>query len=301
MIHPGRQLASKHLWQAPSLCYNTRFRFREFSLNDSQLSSLKTWFDEYVKGFYGIDSVIDANVELKEHHTRNTCGEVQAIVEAIDLSHNQRLIAETVALFHDLGRFEQFRDYRTFVDSVSLNHGCHSAHLVQKLGLLKDLPLAEQEVICTAIRLHNVKALPDGLSGDVLLYARIIRDADKMDIFRVFHHYYELLRDDPESFKANLDLPVTDDYTRSVLDNLLTRQPIAYSMLRTSTDVTLLHLQWIYDINFVASLKRIKERGHLAELVSHLPDDENIRSAVNTVFGYLDRQVASATILAAGH
>jgi hypothetical protein len=270
-------------------------------VNDSQLASLKTWFDQYVKAFYGIDTVIDANVELKDHHTRNTCGEMRYIIEAINLPHNQRLLAETVALFHDLGRFEQFRDHRTFVDAVSLNHACHSAHLVEKLGLLKELPAAEQEVITSAIRLHNVKALPADLSPEVLLMARLIRDADKMDIFRVFHHYWELLRDDPENFKANLDLPVTSEYTPSILAALLEHKPIDYGMLRTSTDVTLLHLAWIYDINFVASLKRIKERGHLAELVSHLPENADIAAAVATVFGYIDREIASGAILASGH
>jgi hypothetical protein len=270
-------------------------------LDDNLLSSLKSWFDQYVKGFYGIDSVIDANVELKEIHTRNTCGEIRAIVGAIGLPHNQQLVAETVGLFHDLGRFEQFRDYRTFVDSVSLNHGCHSAHLVQKFGLLKDLPLAEQEVIVSAIRLHNARSLPDDLSADVLLYARIIRDADKMDIYRVFHHYCELLRSDPDSLKANLDLPVSDEYTPAILKSLIERQPIAYSALRTSTDVTLLHLQWVYDINFVASLKRIKDRGHFAELVSHLPADPALKVAIDAVFGYLDRNIASGAILAADH
>jgi hypothetical protein len=270
-------------------------------VNDSQLLALKVWFDQYVKAFYGIDSVVDANVELKEHHTRNTCGEILYIVDAIDLPHNQKLLAETVALFHDLGRFEQFRQFRTFVDAVSLNHACHSAHLVEKLGLLSDLPASEREVVLDAIRLHNVKAMPADLSPEVLLYARLIRDADKMDIFRVFHHYYELLRDDPENFKANLDLPVTSDFTPTVLQSLLEHRPIDYGMLRTSTDVTLLHLAWIYDINFVASLKRIKGRGHLAELVSHLPDEAGIQAARKAVFAYIEEKLASGAILARDH
>jgi hypothetical protein len=271
------------------------------TVNDSQLLNLKNWFDHYVKAFYGIDEIIDANVELKDQHTRNTCSEMRYITGALDLPHNQCLLAETVALFHDLGRFEQFRDFRTFVDSVSLDHACHSAGLLEKLGLLADLPPEEQQVVTSAVRLHNVKALPAGLGPDVLLYTRLIRDADKMDIFRVFHHYYELLQSDPESFKANLDLPLSTDFTPSILEALLARQPIDYSMLRTSTDVTLLHLAWVYDINFVASLRRIKERGHLAELVSHLPEEKDVRAAVDEVFGYIEKKIASGSILTRDH
>jgi hypothetical protein len=299
LVNPRQNILGKIVWRVILPAF---VLWSFLTVNDSQLLSLKNWFDQYVKAFYGIDAIIDANVELKDQHTSNTCNEMRYITIALNLPHNQRLLAETVALFHDLGRFEQFRDFRTFVDSVSLNHASHSAGLVEKFGLLADLLPEEQQVITSAIRLHNVKALPARLSPEVLLYTRLIRDADKMDIYRVFHHYYDQLRNDPESFKANLDLPVTTDFTPSILNALIDRRPIDYSMLKTSTDVTLLHLAWVYDINFVASLRRIKDRGHLAELVSHLPDDNPlVKAAVKAVFDYIDERVAFGTVLAADH
>jgi hypothetical protein len=270
-------------------------------VNDKQLSDLKKWFDDYVKGFYGIDAVIDTNIELKDHHTQSTCGEMRYLTAALGLPHDQCLLGETVALFHDLGRFEQFRDYRTFVDPLSLNHACHSAHLLEKLDLLAELSPDERNIITTAIRLHNTRTLPADLSPEVLLYARLIRDADKMDIYRVFHHYDQLLREDPESLKANLGLPISSDFTPAVLNALRTRDTIDYRQLRTSTDMTLLQLAWIYDINFVASLKRIRDRGHLAELVSRLSNHPDLKAAVNTVFAYIEESIASGAILAADH
>lgn len=270
-------------------------------MNDSQLTKLKNWFDEYVKGFYGIDAVVDMNVELKDQHTRNTCGEMRYLTTEMKLPHNDCLIAETVALFHDLGRFEQFRRHRTFVDAVSVNHACHSVKLLSEMDLLAALPSQERETILTAIRLHNAKTLPADLSPEALLHARLIRDADKIDIYRVFHHYFELLRDDQESLKANLDLPVTSEFTPSILQALLDRTTIDYAQLRTSTDVTLLHLAWVYDINFVPGLRRIKERGHLAELVSHLGDHPDLAAAVKKVFAYVDERIASGSLFAADH
>jgi hypothetical protein len=268
-------------------------------VNDSELSGFKKWFDDYVQGFYDIDPVIDANVELKYQHTLHTCGEIRYLTTAMNLLHNDHLLAETVALFHDLGRFEQFRDHRTFVDAVSLNHGCHAVHLLEKLGLLAALPRQEQDMIITAIHLHNVKVIPGDLLPEVLLLTRLIRDADKMDIYRIFHHYYEQLRDDPENFKANLDLPVTSEYTPAIMKSLLGRTPIDYSALCTSTDVTILHLAWIYDINFVPSLRRIKDCGHLAELISRMPDDPDVRAAIKMVMAYIEEKIASGVNLAA--
>jgi hypothetical protein len=268
-------------------------------VNDSELAGFKQWFDDYVQGFYDIDPVIDANVELKYQHTLHTCEEMRYLTTALELPHNEHLLAETVALFHDLARFEQFRDYRTFVDAVSLNHGCHAVYLLGKLGLLAALPHQEQDMVTTAIGLHNAKVIPDDLSPEVLLLTRLIRDADKMDIYRIFHHYCEQLRDDPENFKANLDLPVTSEYTPAIMKSLLGRKPIDYSALRTSTDVTILHMAWIYDINFVPSLRRIMDRGHLAELISHMPDDPDVRTAITAVMAYMEEKIASGAILAA--
>ena len=266
-------------------------------MDDGELSRLQNWFDQYVKGFYGIDTVVDANVELKEQHTRNTCGEIRYIASELKLSRNDCLIAQTIGLFHDLGRFEQFRRFRTFVDGISLNHACYSVSLLQEMNLLANLPPEEQETVFTAIHLHNVKALPAHLAPQVLLHARLIRDADKIDIYRVFHDYSELLRDDSESLRANLGLPVTPEFTPSILCALTNRMPIDYGELRTSTDVTLLHLAWVYDINCVPGLRRIKECGHLAWLISHLPDRPELKAAAETVFAYVDRQITSGSTL----
>jgi len=292
--------SAKHLGQRAITCYTGSLNFPEScALNDSQLTELKNWFDGYVKGFYGIDKVIDANIELKDQHTRNTCVEICHIARAMDLSHNDCLIAETVGLLHDLGRFEQFRQYRTFLDAVSLNHACYSARLAEQMSLLAEVPADERDIILSAIRLHNVQALPQDLSPQMLLHARLIRDADKIDIYRVFHHYYELFRTDPESFKANLDLPLTSEFTPSILEALVNRRTIDYSQLRTSMDVTLLHLAWVYDINFVPSLRRIRDRGHLAELSASLSEHPGLRAARAAVFAYVDEKIASGGVIVA--
>ena len=292
--------SAKHLWERAIACYTGSSNVPEScAVNDSQLTELKNWFDDYVRGFYGIDKVVDANIELKDQHTRNTCVEICHIARAMDLSHSDCLIAETVGLLHDVGRFEQFRQYRTFMDSVSLNHACYSASLVEGLALLAHVPADERDIILSAIRLHNVQTLPQDLSPRTLLHARLIRDADKIDIYRVFHHYYELFRADPESFKANLDLPVTSDFTPSILDALVNRRTIDYSQLRTSTDVTLLHLAWVYDINFVPSLRRIRERGHLAELSAGLSEHPGLKAARAGVFAYVDEKIASGGAIVA--
>jgi len=44
------------------------------------------------------------------------------LAEEFGLGANQKRIAEVIALFHDIGRFEQFVRYRTYNDVKTVNH-----------------------------------------------------------------------------------------------------------------------------------------------------------------------------------
>ena len=95
-----------------------------------------------------------------------------------------------LGLLHDIGRFEQVRRYGTFLDAVSVDHAEFGADLLFKENLIERFPdegLMEgwREIAETAIRLHNKLTLPENLDPRTRTFAKILRDADKCDIFRV--------------------------------------------------------------------------------------------------------------------
>ena len=45
-------------------------------MEQEQLEKLRAWFDDYVAGFYGDDDFLNANIKLKEEHSRRTCEEM---------------------------------------------------------------------------------------------------------------------------------------------------------------------------------------------------------------------------------
>ena len=60
-------------------------------------------------------------------------------------------------------------------------------HAPWEEGLLDFLPPAERGMLTTAIRSHNKYAIdPDVVDPDTLTLCKLIRDADKVDILRVF-------------------------------------------------------------------------------------------------------------------
>ena len=91
-------------------------------MNKRDLIHLKAWFADYVSGFYANDPDYDLPITLKEAHTARVCQVITMLGKELELSGQDMLLAETMALFHDVGRFKQYAVYGTFNDRASENH-----------------------------------------------------------------------------------------------------------------------------------------------------------------------------------
>lgn len=260
-------------------------------MEQQQLEGLKKWFGDYVVGFYGDDEFVNANLKLKQDHSRRTCKEMAYLTGRLNLPDNKKRTAEAIALLHDIGRFEQFVTYRTYNDPRSVDHNLLGIEVLQKEKTLDGVEKKEKELIEKAIEYHGIKTLPENLDGDCLLFSKLIRDADKIDIFYVVTEYYKLYRDNPDKFNLELELPDEPGYSDKVVEKVLTGRQIGYDELHTLNDAKLCQLGWVYDVNFSATLKRIKQRGLLQMLVDLLPQTEDIEKVREKVFSYVDGRI----------
>lgn len=143
-------------------------------------------FQAYTAGYDLNDGMIRHKVE----HTHRVAANCERIAISLGMDGDDAAFAWFLGLLHDIGRFEQVRRYGTFIDSVSVDHAEFGADLLFKEKLIdrfpvEGLPEAELRLLETAIRLHNKLVLPDGLDVQTRRFCEIIRDADKIDIFRV--------------------------------------------------------------------------------------------------------------------
>ena len=248
------------------------------------------WFDEYVAGFYGSDEFVNENIKLKEDHSRRVCSEMQFLVDRLNLTDEQKAVARIVALFHDIGRFEQFKKYRTYNDHKSVDHSQHGLQVIRQHRLLGEIDSTTKQIIEKSIAYHNLMELPEDLSGELLLQARLIRDADKLDIFYIVIQYYKKIKQDPEAFRLEVELPDNDSYSEKVLNKVLTGQRINYRDLHNWNDMKLCQLSWIYDINFQPTFERIREKQYLQKIISILPSDSHIQALKEHVLRYVDKK-----------
>lgn len=260
-------------------------------MEQEQLQKFRAWFDDYVAGFYGDDEFVNANVKLKEEHSKRTCEEMLYLAEKLGLSDEQKRIAEVIALFHDIGRFEQFVRYRTYNDPRSVNHCLLGVEVLSETKALNGLERAEREIIEKAIEYHGRKELPQDLDGELLLFSRLVRDADKIDAYYVVTDYYRQYSEDPHGFNLEVELPNEPECSAQVVAGILRGRRIDYSILRTWNDMKLCQLGWVYDVNFAPTLERIRQRGFLKKILEFLPETTDIEKVKEKILAYVDSRI----------
>lgn len=259
-------------------------------MTGGDLSSLKKWFSDYAASFFGDNEDDNRNLQLKAEHTQNVCANIKEIAESLPLPSEKVILAETIALFHDVGRFSQYIKYRTFQDDKSVNHGLLGARILEEKNVLKNLAENAKHLIMSAVKFHNVFQMPDLKDEELILFLKLIRDADKLDILRVFINFYESPAEERASATA-FGLPDVPEYSKEILERIYNKQKVSYSSLKSVNDFKLMNLSWGYAMNFKASYKLLKERDCLNRVLRHLPATEDISIAAASVREFVEEQL----------
>ena len=255
------------------------------------LLNLSQWVSNYCRKFHLPDDADQRNIALKETHTYRVAANMCSLSSEMLKNRNKVLVAEAVGLLHDIGRFSQYAQYRTFRDNVSVNHGRLGAEVIESANILRGLPLNEQQMVIDAVRYHNALGIPDSLDPETIFFLKMIRDADKLDIWRIFADYYAKDAADRES-AAGLGLPDTPGYTHAVLACLAERRLATLASLQTLNDFKIAQLTWVYDLNFPTSFRLAADQGHIDRIISTLPNERDIVRAVSGLRRYMRERAA---------
>lgn len=253
----------------------------------SQLAGLKSWFKKYVQGFYSDDLIIQENIRLKEFHTLRVCEAILDIGGTLDLSNRDLCFAEISALLHDIGRFEQFRRYGTFSDFRSEDHADLGVKVIQESRILVAFDPNIAEMIIRLVGFHNKATLPEGEDKRFIFFLKLLRDADKADIWRVVTEYYQ-----NAGHKRNqaIELELSDNQKVSepVYEALMNRRVVDMSGLKTINDFKMLQMGWIYDLHFPRTFEIVRENRYLEKIRDSISgDSERIEEIYTRTRSYL--------------
>ncbi len=208
----------------------------------------------------------DGKIKLKIDHTYRVAAFCDRIADSLLLTGADKDIAWLLGMLHDIGRFKQIREYGTFDDSVSIDHALASVQVLFDEGNIRSFIETEKydEIIYMAIRQHNTFRLPENLSPRNRMFCDLIRDADKIDIFRV-----------------NTEIPLTviygqqaenapfEEVSKEVLEDYMQRHCVLRSKKKNAVDHVAGHASLAFELVYPISLQIACEQGYLKKLLQY--------------------------------
>ena len=141
------------------------------------MKDIMKMFNEYAKTF----DLKNKNIMGKFHHSYRVMEYGMEIADSLNLSEKEKYLVKITCLFHDIARFKQWTMYETYIDAKSFDHGDMGYQITKELFIDK-FDIKEKDAVLKAIKNHNKLKIEDNLNDIELLLAKIVRDADKMDI-----------------------------------------------------------------------------------------------------------------------
>lgn len=280
---------------------------------------IKKTFQEYTDRY---DSA-NPKIKLKIDHTYRVADLCEQIAQSLELSAAEVDLAWLSGMLHDVGRFEQLRRYNTFSDAQSIDHARFAVELLYDEGLIadyvpeisttelvasartwrsmegvneshtaqsEDMPLSDiLQTLRIAIGEHSAYRIQKGLDERTRMFCQILRDADKVDIFRVI-----------------CDTPMEEVYgfqTKDILRSAITPEvmqafyehhAVLRKLKKCPADYIVAHGSLTFELVYPESLRIAKEQGYLKQMMSFQSENpdtaeifENLRKDLN---GYLEER-----------
>lgn len=280
---------------------------------------IKKTFQEYTDRY---DST-NPKIKLKIDHTYRVADLCEQIAQSLELSAAEVDLAWLSGMLHDVGRFEQLRRYNTFSDAQSIDHARFAVELLYDEGLIvdyvpeilttelvadartwrsmggvnesptaqsEDMPLSDiLQTLRIAIGEHSAYRIQKGLDERTRMFCQILRDADKVDIFRVI-----------------CDTPMEEVYgfqTKDILRSAITPEvmqafyehhAVLRKLKKCPADYIVAHGSLTFELVYPESLRIAKEQGYLKQMMSFQSENpdtaeifEDLRKDLN---GYLEER-----------
>lgn len=184
------------------------------------------------------------------------------IATGIGLSQEEIEIAGLIGLLHDIARFEQFTQFETFNDLNSFDHGNYALEILDK-DIRKYIQNDKyDEIIKIAIKNHNKFEIEEGLKEKELVFAKLIRDADKIDI----------IHEAVEMFWKGIENQINNTKISERVEN----QFKSYKQIKRGKDDEKIPnidevigvIAFIFDVNYRESFEIIKKEDYINKILS---------------------------------
>ena len=164
------------------------------------------------------------------------------------------------------------KDYKEDCDEGKLNSEQVKCNEGKLAGLLE-----------LAIRQHNKYRVKEGLTERQLMFCNILRDADKVDIFKVNAEVpMEIIYDvTTEELKNGI-------ITKEVLESFYRKETVLKSLRKSAVDHIVGHISLLFELVYPESYRQAKEQGYVYKLLDFKSDVPDVDVEFGRMREYLD-------------
>ncbi len=232
-------------------------------------------FEKYISSY----SLDQSYMKLKHDHSIRVMELMGKYAKELGFSDDDIQLAKLIGLLHDFGRFEQYKVFGSDVDHKTVDHADYS--VVQLFDKNQIVHFTDRQdwypIIEFAIRNHNKRYIPYTEDERVLMFAKLIRDIDKLDIVYLLGYLGQHLYKD-------VNAPITGDVRNYVINH----ETVDVTKCINDNDWTTAQFAFVFDVNNDIILKEYKD--NLSYLFDRVNKDR-FKEIYEETIKYIDERI----------
>jgi len=248
------------------------------------INKIKRKLLKYLKQNFELKSY---GTHLKYWHTKRTAILSKQIAKSLNLTLEEQNLAYVLGLFHDFARFNQWTTYKSFDDDKTKDHADWAVELLFQKNMIKEFNIPEKyyPILKTATMEHNkFKISKNVIDEKTILFCKIIRDADKLDILNIL-------------LKQEIKLPnTTTGITQEVIETCKKNTLVDKKYVVTRLDFYLMTLALVYDLNFNFSYQKLQKMKYCKKVILqvktlfNIDEQELLKEPINNILIFVQQK-----------
>ena len=255
------------------------------------LKECRLGFEEYFQSIVADSPESQVKVEEIRTHSMRVVTNSLLLSKNLLQTEEDIYIAEIIALFHDYGKAVMIVQGTESPINIQHNHAALSAKLIQQMEFYPKLTVDVQLIILKSIEGHNKLKLPKLDNEQQTLFARLLRDADKLDIFETSYRFFK--EKNGSQPLMTLDLINHVEVSDKIIKSVLAGKTAAVEDMKTMNDYRLLLLSMAFDLNFKYTFRILAEKQFIQNIYETLPKRDQIIDAYRGIKLFVENKFVS--------
>ncbi|HZL12275.1 MAG TPA: HD domain-containing protein [Prolixibacteraceae bacterium] len=241
------------------------------------LKECRLEFDEYFQSLVTNSPDNQHKVEEIRAHSIRVSANALLLANIVLQTEGEKRIAELTGLFHDFGKASLIIQGTDSPTNIQRDHASLSAKLIEQMRFYSKLPAEIQLIVLRSVENHSKLKLPKLDNEQQTLFAGLLRDADKLDIYDSSYRFFK------EKYGiqpiVTFDLIKNADISEKIMKSIQSGKTAVYGDMRTMNDYKLLLISMAFDLNFKVAFRILSEKQYLQKIYETLPRRDPIIDA----------------------